>query len=378
MRKTGFALLICFSVIFLCPVFCYGENVKAESEQMFWEQFDQLDFSEIQTVLNNESEQSFSFGELVKSIITGDLKLSPEGLLNSFLSLLFKEIKENAGLLRNLLVICALCALLKNLTNSFDKNAASELGFYVCYIIVIMVLFNALFSALSYTKDLIQTLAGFMQASIPLLMTLIIMSGTVGAPLLYNPTMIFAVNIITFFINGFLTQLIVCGAAINIINYISEKEILKNFSELIKTVCDWSLKIIAFLFVSILTLQKITAPIMQNLVTKSAKAAIKAVPVLGDVINGAWDMVFVWAGAIKSGIMVAFVVAVVLICAFPVIKLLTLIFIFKITAALIQPISDERITKCINTIADYIFLLLGCLVTVVIMFILSVLILLSF
>lgn len=298
--------------------------------------------------------------------------------MESFLSALFSEVIACAALIRNMLVICVLSALLKNLTESFKNKAVGELGFYVCYVVLVIVLLTAFQTAVDLTRGVITTLAGMMQASIPLLISLLVMSGAAGSAYAFSPALVFAVNAVSVLVGGVIAPLAVLGASVEIVNYLTEKEILKNFAALLKKLCTWSLRGVTVGFAAVLTLQKISAPILNNVVARSAKAAAGAAPVVGDMLAGAWDMVLVWASAVKSGVLVALVVAVAAACAVPLVKLVALIFIFKAAAALAQPVCDERVVKCIDSIAGFSLLLLGCLAAVAAMYVLAVVILLSF
>ena len=372
MKKICVVLLLL--LLLPSPVFAADDPLHA----LLSEQMDMLDFSAMQNVVDlRPYGQGFAFGTLVERAVRGELDLSPQGILTAFLSMLFREVRANMSLLRNLLVICLLSALLKNLTESFQNKGVGELGFYVCYMLLVTVLFSAFFTAASLASDVIRTLALLMQASIPLLISLMIMSGTVGAAAFFSPTLAFAVNTITIFVDGVLTPLIILSACIQIVSSMTEKQLLTNFAALLKNICTWGLRGIAAVFVAVLGLQRITAPILTNAAARSARAALSAAPVVGGVLNSAWDVVFVWAEAAKSGVMVAFIITIILACLAPALQMLALALLFKLTAALIQPICDERLITCLNEIGGFVFLLLGCLVTVMVMFILSVVILLA-
>ena len=55
---------------------------------------------------------------------------------------------------------------------------------------------------------------------------------------------------------------------------------------------------------------------------------------------------------IKNGIGMAGAVVTVAICAVPVLQMLILAFLYKLAAALVQPVSDKRITGCIGGVSE--------------------------
>ena len=59
------------------------------------------------------------------------------------------------------------------------------------------------------------------------------------------------------------------------------------------------------------------------------------------------------------------------ICAVPLIKLLVITLMYKVAEAVVQPVSDERITECIRITADSVLLLLMAAGTAILLFVLS-------
>jgi len=57
------------------------------------------------------------------------------------------------------------------------------------------------------------------------------------------------------------------------------------------------------------------------------------------------------ASLIKNGIGVAGTVIVIAVCAGPILQLLILSFLYKLAGALVQPVSDKRITACISGVS---------------------------
>jgi stage III sporulation protein AE len=172
--------------------------------------------------------------------------------------------------------------------------------------------------------------------------------------------------------------MLIFSTGLEIVNFITAKEPLSKFAELIRAIAKWSINAIAVIFLAVLSLQKLSAPILNNIALKTAKAAANAIPVVGGMINGAFDAVLYWGVAAKSGMLVALVVAMTLAVALPVIKILAMLLIYRITSAVVQPISDERVVDCLESIGKSCALILQAGVTVSVMFIVSVVILLAF
>ena len=59
---------------------------------------------------------------------------------------------------------------------------------------------------------------------------------------------------------------------------------------------------------------------------------------------------------------------IILLILYPIIKLVLMIFIYKLSAALIEPISEKRITSVIASTGDALVMLLSCVLSVSLMF----------
>jgi stage III sporulation protein AE len=63
--------------------------------------------------------------------------------------------------------------------------------------------------------------------------------------------------------------------------------------------------------------------------------------------------VLVWGQAAKSGVLVALVITLCVVMAAPVIKMLVLMLVYKLAAAVSQPLCDLRLTICLEGIGEY-------------------------
>lgn len=339
---------------------------------------DVLKLLDLTAVENSLSESGIGFASLVEKAVSGTLDLSPGGILDSIIRLAAGELTEQFGLVRDLFIIAILSALLKNLTDSFQNKSVGELGFYVSYIALVSVLFRSFGMAVTVMQGLIDSLTGIMEATLPLMVSLIVMTGSVGGAYAFHPIVMFVVNVGASVIKNMIVPAIMLGAGVYIVNYLTEQEIISKFGELIKLGSTWALRVIVVVFAAALGLQRISSPIVDNLAVKTAKAAAGAVPVVGEMLTGAMDTVSGFASAAKSGVSVAIIIAVIMVCALPMIRMVVLIAVYKFTAAAIQPVCDERICKCIDAIASFSLILLGACAAVCVMFLFAVMIMLSF
>lgn len=326
---------------------------------------------------DNEYLKNFNFTDFVKKVITGEIRLSFSEILNIFFKEIFKEIYSQLFLIQRLVLISILSALLKNLNASFNGKSVGELSFYVCYIVLIFIIMASFQTGAQLVNDLCSTMITAMQAMLPIFTALMFSSGSYTQLAVVGPVIIGASQLISTIISTMVLPAITLVTTLHMLNYISEKSILSQMSDLLKSMISWGLKGISIGFMTMVSLQKIGAPALNKVLGKTAKVAVGAIPIVGDVMTGAVEMAATLSGAVKSGVLVSVIVFIILLCMIPLIKLVVMILIYKFTAALLEPVCESRLVRCISAAGDFSVLLLSALFTVEVMFIFSVIILLS-
>ena len=289
-----------------------------------------------------------SFRDLVQQAIRGELDLSFSGILNSFVQIVFGEFMASTGLLRQLLIIAILSALLSCLSEAFKHKSASDLGFYVTFLMTALLAISSFYLSVEILNGVVSLVSGIMLAAIPLMTSIMIMSGNVVGAASFNPLLFFALQLISWFVTVIFVPLVLAAAALDLVNHMSETIKLDKLAEIIRKLADWSLKGIAGLFMLLLTLQRFSAPIASNVAVRTSQTALGAIPVVGGALSAAVDTVVHFGHAARSGVLVALVLVLCVALAAPLIKLAVLAGMYKLTAGLVQPVADKRLVTCMD------------------------------
>jgi len=318
------------------------------------------------------------FRDIVQQAIRGELDLSLSGILNSGMQVIFGELMASTGLLRQLLIIAILSALLSCLTEAFKHKSAGELGFYVTFLMTVLLAISSFYLSVEILNGVVSLVSGIMLASIPLMTSIMIMSGNVVGAASFNPLMFFALQLTTWFVTIVYVPLILASAGLDLVNYLSETVKLDKLAELIRKIADWALKGIAGIFALLLTLQRFSAPIASNVAIRTTHSALGAIPVVGSALNAAVDTVIHFGQAARSGVLVALVLVLCIAMATPLLKMAVLSGMYRIVAGFIQPVADPRLVTCMDIAARHMGHLFRAGAIVGVMCIYAVVILLSF
>jgi len=321
---------------------------------------------------------SFSFTDWIWRAVNGELDLSFAGIIQGIMRIFFDELWLNGALIRQLLIIAVLSALIRCLSDSFKTKSVGELGFYVSYILIVATVLTSFRLSAAILSDLVMQATSMMEAAVPLMISLTAMSGNVSSAAVLHPALFMGLTLVSRFIAYVFIPLITGAAILHIVSHLTEGSMLSKASDLFKAAAKLTLKFMVFLFLSLIALKRLSTPIVDNLVLRSARAAAGAVPVVGGALNSAMDTVVNLSAAARSGVLVALVIVICIAVAIPLLKLLVFVFVYKLMAALVQPICDERIVKCLDGLGDYMGMLLGAGVLVSLMFIFTCVIMLTF
>ncbi len=363
--KKFFTFLIIF-------IFMYQTKVFANSE--LTETFSLLDYKELNNLTTTES---FSIVTLFNELINGTIDLSFGSILSYIIDKTFSEVALNIALIRNLLVITILSAFFSNISDSLKSSDSSKLAFYTFYIAIVTILYNSFYLAYQISFELIDSIYNFCVASIPLVSSAILLSGNPVFLASVNPLLWFFTNTVIIATRTMILPFILCIASLDIINKISDKDILSNFAKTGKQAISWALKLLSGLFISLLTIIRITAPTYDTLISKTTKVGISAVPIVGSSLSSAFDTAVFLGKSTKNGALVALLISLCMYIGVYFIKLTSFMIIYKLSAIAIEPIADKKISKSISLVGDYVGYFIATSFFISLMFIFSILMIIS-
>lgn len=379
-RKTIFTIIftIVFSIILgfqttVNKTVAFAENKETKENLMNKETKEGLDnlydyINKMKTDVELVNELNPS--EYVKSYIeNGEGNISFSVILKAILSLLFREIRSVLKLVISVMVIAILCSLLKNLQDAFKNDNISQIAFFACYSILIMILSKSFLISISVAIEAINEISNFMNALLPILVTMIALAGGLVQAATLDPIILAGVTIIPKIYVTIIIPLILISFVMEFANNISNEHKIDNLCKLLKQVIMWLQGIIITVFIAVLTIRGITADTMDAVALKTTKFAIdNFVPIVGKTFSDAITSVAGYSLIIKNAITGVGLIVIVLVLIYPIIKLIIMAFIYKLSAGLIEPISDKRITSSIASAGDALMLLLSCVISVSFMF----------
>ena len=250
-------------------------------------------------------------------------------------------------------------SILKNISNDFGQGA-SEIAFYAQYIIIVTVGMSTFTQSLDMARQSIQSMVTFMHSLVPLLMTLMLVTGSIATSNLVQPIILFSIQFIGNIINTLVLPFILISTALGVVSNISSKVQIDKLASLLKSSTIWVMGTILTIFVTLLSLEGTMSSTVDGLTVKITKSAVSTfVPIVGKILGDATDSVLGATNILKNAIGLVGIIVIILICIVPVVKLAILSITFHITSSILQPIADSRIIKLLDSIGSTYKILFG-------------------
>ena len=375
MKKSIFKTLIFSFIIGIYLIFTNvgGATVYAEDYLVNDEVDSQLD--ELYDYINNMKTNEELINDLdpysyVKSYIeTGEGNLTISKLSGAIVSLIFKEVKVVLSLAFSIIVIGIICSLLKNLQNAFSSDSISEIAFYACYALLIVLISKTFLISLDLAKDVIIDITNLMAKVLPILVLMLIAAGGFSQAATMDPIVLGATIIVPKIYLNIIIPLILMTFVVTFTNNITSESKLSTLAAAMKKVTVWAQGIVLTIFIGILTIRGITASTIDAVTLKTTKYAVDSfIPIVGKSFSDAISSVAGYSLIIKNAIGSVGLVVIILLILSPIIKIVLSSIIFKLSAILLEPITDKRITSSISAAGDALTLIMTSVLSISIMF----------
>ncbi|AIY79507.1 stage III sporulation protein AE [Clostridium botulinum 202F] len=302
-------------------------------------------------------------------IKNGEGDFNIKSLSKALTSILFKEVGSVLKLIISIVTIVIICSLIKILQDAFSSDNVSEIAFYACYALIIMILSKSFIISIGVAKDVILNIADFMAALLPVLITMIAMVGGLTQAATLDPIILAAVVFIPRIYSNIIIPLILMGFVLGFANNLSNDHKITNLCKLLKQCTLWMQGIIITVFIGVLTVRGITSKTIDAVTLKTTKFAVdNFIPIVGKTFSDAIASIAGYSLIIKNAISSVGLLIIILILLYPIIKLVLMTVIYKLAAALIEPISDPRITNSVAAAGDSMTLIISCVLSVSLMF----------
>lgn len=371
MKRRFTIFLMAFLFIFFISPISYAEEETASQEEILSSQQDSLNISSFIKEAQKYTTDTFEdldLGELFSSAITGNV--DNETLLKVFSKMIGKEVVSCINVLGSIVIIIVIHSILKSISEGLENKSISQITYYVQYILIVTLIMKNFADILTMVRTSIDSLVGFMNSLVPLLITLMLTTGNIASAGITEPIILFIITFIGNFITTVLIPFILIANVLGIVSKVSPRVQVDKLAKFFNSSVVWVLGIVLTIFVGVLSVEGSLSSTVDGITAKTAKAAVtNFIPVVGKILGDAVDTVIGCSNVLKNAVGIVGVIVIVCICIGPIIKLAVLMALYYLAGAICQPIADEKIVKLLDQMGDTFKMLLAIMCSISVMLI---------
>ncbi len=370
MQKTIFILPVIFML--LANVVHMSGKASVSGTDDITEDIEQyFDFEDIEQLLEGK-EESVNFTEIVKAFAKGDTKSGADKFVDIIRKNLFLELSVNKEAIRKILALAFVTALFSNFAGIFKNSQVSDMGFLICYVAIMTYLLGS-FAALSYIAyEVMKNTADFMQALLPVYAVSVGVSDGQANAASYYEMALGVIGIAEFVSIKLLFPAINIYTGLSMVNHLGKEDYLSKTCDLIKSVVNFSVKTMLTIVMGLNIIQKMFSPLSGGIGGNAARNVINTISGISLAGNGIAELLYGTGRIVKSTIGGAGVVVLCVIMLVPLIKMIVFVLSYQLSGAIVQPVSDKRITKCITCVNEGAVMLLHVVFAVMLMFVVTI------
>lgn len=379
LRKT--ILLITVLVIWLIPAGATGaaEGSAAQASAAapafsIEDTMKNLDIQALEEYKRNIDEElnpdagKKSVKEWLTDFVSGKWEFNIKNTLENLVHFLFKEVLANSSLLGKLIILTVLSALLVNLQNAFSGEV-SKISYLACFLALCAIAIGSFKVVLGIGQQTIDNMVSFMMGMLPQMLVLVAGLGNINSSVMLFPIMMTTATAFANAIKDIVFPLIIMSALLSLVNHMSDTIKVQRLASFFRQMAQLSLSLLLTVFVGIITLRTVYASALDKVTLRTTKFITdNAIPVVGKMFSDTIEVAAGYVVMLKQALGLLGVIIIFGIIIFPLLKIAALALIYKVTAAIAEPMGDAKTAAILETMSSHLFLMLAAIASVGLMF----------
>lgn len=322
------------------------------------------------------SEELPGFSELFSGFLSGKYTVAAIGeiLSDTIVSGFFTGMNE----MKHIFFLSFAMAVFFLLARSEKQGPAVEAGFFITYLLTVAELVKLYQSSAGIVLGALERLTEFLKVFLPVYCTgIAVAAGSSSAAAFYGAAFggITAAGMV---MKQFVLPLTGFYFLIAVFNRMFREDILSELAKVFQAAAQLLMKLCIWAVLGLGGIRGMLAPAADGVKRSGVLRLAGAIPVVGDLFDGATQTVLAAGELVKNAIGAAGAVLVFLICFLPAFKLGISCVILRVGAAFLQPISDKRIGDCLEVSAKTHKLLFQILMYSMLLFLILILMFAAF
>lgn len=303
----------------------------------------------------------------ILSMLKGEKEFSFGALFHGVVRYFLREIIVQFSLLVKLVILAVFTVVIGKLQGAFGSTI-SQIAYTVAYLVLMVLAVESFALAIGVARDAITDMLSFMVAVFPLLLTLLASLGHMVSVAMFDPLLVMASQAVGNLVCFVVLPLFYAAGVLTLVDNMSDSISIGRIANLVKTAGAVVLGTAFTVYTGLTIMRGSAGAVADGIALRTGKYVTKSfLPVVGSMIADAFETVLGCSLLLKNALGVFGLVLVMIICSFPALKITAFIFIYRLAAACIEPLGDERIPRSLSAVASVLTYVLAAVITIAVM-----------
>lgn len=351
------------------------DETQRLTEQLTDELIEELELDEMEHFLEEQQQEDdldISFGALIKGFLTGEEAFDFSRIWSWVSDHCFSVLQQNKTYLAQMLILLLAFAMLQGISGIFADSFLSDISFLAVYFLFLYNALRIFASMQQIVYECMDRIGEFTLLVQPVFcMAMIFSTGVNSASFTYE-MLLLVLYLVQTLLQKLLLPLVFVFLITQFANFAWKEEHFSSLAKLLEGGITLAQKVLVTFVLGMNLIQGMVAPAVDQLKKTATIRTIGVIPGLGGAMNAVSEMLIGTGLLIKNCVGAAVIVVLILLCAKPLLEIGLLVFIYRVLAALVEPVTDKRISGALDALARAGMLYVKLVVTAILMLFLTV------
>lgn len=324
------------------------------------------------TVEDMLGEDHLSFSQMIQELALGERTLDLEFLSELLSDVFIGELLEQKEIIMQLLLLILISALLMNMSHLFENGQLTNVTYYMIYLMTFALLMKSFRGLLGQVVGVLEGASSFLKVLTPAYFLAISAANGSMTASGYYELVLLTISLVQWILLNVGIPGIQMYVVLGIVNDLSSEDYLSKMAELVRNIVLWMTKTVTAVVVGLQVVQKMVSPALDLVKRGVIGKTAGAIPGIGNVIDSVTEMTVGCAILVRNCMGVAALIVLVLFGMGPVLQMAVTTLLYRLAAAIAQPLAERRMIKSITVMGEGCALLLRLLLTGEILFLLTI------
>ena len=334
--------------------------------------FDELQLEDLDRYVTDEIPGKITFSEMVEQIVNEGVESLDAATIGTWVfDMFFYELSAARPLFIQMILFASLFAIINRFfVNS--KRYVSDMSFFMIYGAMMVLLMQSFLLVSEVVEEGVQQVCTFLTTLVPAYASTLLLSGNVSSAGCFYEITFGLICLLEWAMKVVFIPGIHIFVLLILLDHLFEEEKFTRFAELLESGMRTLLKVAVSGVLGLGVVQSLLAPARDRISQSTFLKTLTVLPGVGNSFHFAEEVVLGCGMLVKNSVGIAGMVILFILCLTPIVKVFCFHFLYKVLAAVLQPVADKRIANCVQGISNGSALYLRLMIDTMLLFLITI------